>query len=162
MLHLINRVIPAPLHRLAFRAAYRARKLWLRLSQAENNGCSEIARDYAGRVLLVRHSYGPPVWTFPGGGMHKGEEPEAAALREFAEELDAAIIDPQHLGTLRETYLGGTNNAHVFTGVIAGEPRPDMREVVEARFFARDDLPSNTSRTVQARLQLLDQQLQQR
>lgn len=152
MLHLI----PPPIHRGLYRVAFRLRKIWLRVNRAPLSGCSVIALDSEGRVLLVRHSYGAPVWSFPGGGMNKVEEPLAAALREFAEELRATIRDPQLLGTFSETYLGTINIAHVFSGQIEGDPQPDMRELVEAHFFHRDDLPANISRTVFKRLELLE------
>lgn len=151
MLHLI----PAPLHRALFRAGHGMRKIFLRHIADEVHGCCIIGRDEAGGILLVRHSYGPPVWSFPGGGMRKNEDPEAAALRELAEELGCTLHQPVHLGLQQNQYLGSTNHVRVFTGLVCGEPIPDMREVVEARFFALDSLPENRSRSVELRLTLL-------
>ncbi len=151
MLHLI----PAPVHRALYRLAHQLRRRWLRMVGGEVQGCSIIARDAEGRVLLVRHSYGSQAWSFPGGGMKKGEDVLAAASREFAEELRCGLIDPQHLGTLDEHFHGARNLAHVVTGLADGEPRPDMREVVEARFFALEAMPDGVSRTVAVRLRML-------
>lgn len=151
MLHLI----PPRLHRALYRLAHRARRQWLRLRGGEVHGCAIIARDGQGRVLLVRHSYGSRQWAFPGGGMKKGEDVLVAAAREFAEELRCGLRDPQHLGTLDEEFHGARNLAHVVTGLADGAPRPDMREVVEARFFAVDALPDGTSRSVAVRLRML-------
>jgi 8-oxo-dGTP pyrophosphatase MutT (NUDIX family) len=148
-------LIPAPLHRLLYRAAHRLRSRWLGLRGGEIHGCSMIARDAAGRVLLVRHSYGSRNWAFPGGGMQQGEDPLAAALREFAEELGCSVSDPRLLARVEEDYHGARNVAHICTGLIDGEPRPDMREIVEARFFPPDDLPADTSPRVAERLALL-------
>lgn len=39
-----------------------------------------------GNILLVRTWFGKQRWAFPGGGIAKGESPEAAALREVREE----------------------------------------------------------------------------
>ena len=153
MLHLI---LPPALHRQAYRVAFHVRRHWLRLFVGEIRGCSVIARDGAGRVLLVRHSYGSGLWCFPGGGINRGEEPQAAAHREFAEELGCAISQVQAIGVLEEDYHGTRNVAHVFTGLVAGDPRPDRREIVEARFFARDALPQPIAASVTRRLALLD------
>lgn len=155
--HVLHLILPAAVHRLAYRLAHRVRTRWLRWTGQTIHGCSMIAADGQGRVLLVRHSYGTGLWGFPGGGLSRGEEPLAGALREFAEELRCTVRDPVHLGTLDEDYHGARNVAHVFTGLIEGQPRPDMREIVEARFFAPDDLPERLSRTVAPRLALLQQ-----
>ncbi|WP_336920032.1 NUDIX domain-containing protein [Altererythrobacter lauratis] len=136
--------------------AYWLRSKWLRLRGGEVHGCSIIARDDAGRVLLVRHSYGTGRWAFPGGGMRRGEDALAAACREFAEELGCAVTDPVHLATVEEEFHGARNVAHIFTGLIDGEPVPDGREIVDARFFAPDNLPSDTAPNVRRRLALLE------
>jgi 8-oxo-dGTP pyrophosphatase MutT (NUDIX family) len=150
------RLIPPPLHRQLYRVAYHARKRWLRLSRAEVHGCTVIGRDAAGRFLLVRHSYGPDVWAFPGGGMRPNEDPLAAALREFAEELGCTLADPSFVGHQQDRYLGTVNHVRVFTGLVEGDPLPDRREIVEARFFAVDQFPARISSTVRARLALID------
>jgi ADP-ribose pyrophosphatase YjhB (NUDIX family) len=151
MLHLI----PPVLHRALYRLAHQARKNWLQLVGGQVYGCTIIARDGNGHVLLVRHSYGSRQWAFPGGGMKPDEDVLAAATREFAEELRCGLIDPLHLGTLDKTFHGARHIAHAVTGLAHGEPNPDMREVVEARFFARDALPDGTSRSVGVWLELL-------
>ncbi len=158
MLHLI----PAPLHRALYRLAHALRKRWLRLSQAEVHGCTVIARDAEGRFLLVLHSYGAPYWSFPGGGMHKNEDALAAALREFREEVGCELSDPQFLGLQEDIYHGTKNHVRVFTGLIDGQPQPDMREIVEAKFFASGEFPRNCSRVVPLRLKLLPELSQQR
>ena len=80
-------LLPRSLHRLALRVAHRLRHVWRRLAKPQLRGVSVILRDPEGRVLFVRHTYGPPDWSLPGGGIARGEAPEAAARREMAEEL---------------------------------------------------------------------------
>jgi ADP-ribose pyrophosphatase YjhB (NUDIX family) len=50
-----------------------------------------------GRVLLVRHRYAPG-WRLPGGGVNRGEPPQAAVLRELAEEVGLAGGTAQFFG----------------------------------------------------------------
>jgi 8-oxo-dGTP pyrophosphatase MutT (NUDIX family) len=150
------RLIPPPLHRQLYRLAHTLRRHWLRFRGGRLYGCNIIARDGQGRLLMVRHSYGDRQWGFPGGGIGKREEPEAAARREFAEELRCGLTELRCLGTIEESDLGATNVVHVFTGLADGEPRADGRELVEARFFARDALPRPLSRKASRRLAMLD------
>jgi ADP-ribose pyrophosphatase YjhB (NUDIX family) len=56
-----------------------------------------LCRDEAGRILLCRISPSilpGEVWTLPGGGLDFGEPPEAAVVRELAEETgyDGEIV----------------------------------------------------------------------
>ena len=39
---------------------------------------------------------------------------------------------------------GTPDRSHVFTARLEGEPRPDRREIVEAGWFALDELPART------------------
>jgi ADP-ribose pyrophosphatase YjhB (NUDIX family) len=53
-----------------------------------------VCRDGEGRVLLVRGSPGadlPGVWQMPGGGIHHGEHPADAVVREIAEETGLTV-----------------------------------------------------------------------
>lgn len=152
----VLKLLPPPLHRLGYRLAFRARRLWSRRGGAKFLGCGVVGRDEAGRFLLVRHSYGPDVWAFPGGGIRKRETPLMAIVREVREELSCELGDIARLTTLKEPYLGGTNISHVFTARIVGRPRADRREILEARFFAREDFPPALSRTVPPRMEAFD------
>ena len=55
--------------------------------------------DRKGRVLVQRRPAGKMLaglWEFPGGKIEPGETPEAALVRELAEEL-GIVVDPAHL-----------------------------------------------------------------
>ncbi|MEG3151401.1 (deoxy)nucleoside triphosphate pyrophosphohydrolase [Sphingomonas sp. ZT3P38] len=55
--------------------------------------------DREGRVLVQRRPAGKMLaglWEFPGGKIEPGETPEAALVRELAEEL-GIVVDPAHL-----------------------------------------------------------------
>jgi ADP-ribose pyrophosphatase YjhB (NUDIX family) len=45
-----------------------------------------VVKSPEGNILLVRSWFGKQRWALPGGGIAKGEAPEAAALRELREE----------------------------------------------------------------------------
>jgi len=47
---------------------------------------SKIVLTFSEEVLLIRHNIGN-YWTFPGGGIEKGESPEETVKREILEEL---------------------------------------------------------------------------
>ncbi len=141
MLHLI----PAPLHRLAYRLADALRRRWWRIRRPRIRGCRVLAFDTTGRVLLVRHSYGPGKWMPPGGGLRRGEDPLLAGPRELREETGCRIEDAWQVTMVEEPLHGATNVVHVLAGRIIGTPKPDGREVVELAFFAPDALPEPMS-----------------
>ena len=150
MLHLI----PAPLHRFGLRIAYRLRNRWRRLTGDAGAGVSVIAVDGRGRVLLVRHGYGSGRWSLPGGGLGRREAPEACAKREMREELGCALEDLELIAQFEEQLYGAFHRAFVFTARLAGEPRPDGREVIEIGWFALDALPPGLARPARERLQM--------
>lgn len=153
----ILRLIPAPLHHMAFRLADTLRKCWWRLARPHVTGCCVIARDSAGRVLLVRHSYGNRDWSLPTGGVGRGEDPARTALREFEEETGCALRGSRLLAVVEGVYCGTRHTEHVFTGEVFGTPSPDGREVVALQFFALDDLPADFGNGMRVRLALLSE-----
>jgi 8-oxo-dGTP pyrophosphatase MutT (NUDIX family) len=145
MLHLI----PPPLHRVLYRLADRARRSWWRLRKPHRNSAHIVAFDEAGKVLLVRHSYGRRVWTLPGGGVGRNESPRAAALREFREELACGLVDLRSLGVTKQEESGSRDMKHVFAAGLAGIPVIDRREIVAAQLFDPAALPADRGRNVE-------------
>lgn len=135
------RLIPAPLHRLGYRIAHALRKRWWRIARPRLYGVRVLAIDAQGRVLLVRHSYGSGRWLPPGGGMHPGENACAAGLRELLEETGCTIDGIREIAQVEEPLYGAPNVVRIVGGAIVGTPRPNLREIVETRFFAPDALP---------------------
>jgi len=148
----VFRLIPPPLHRAPLVQAHRLRVVWWRLRKPLLIGCRVLAFDEAGRVLLVRHSYGSGRWMLPGGGVARGEAPLVAACRELAEETRCALLDPREIAVIEEPLAGATNRVHVITGQTVGVPQGDGREIVEARFFAPEAMPPDLARQLQDHL----------
>lgn len=155
---LIERLLPARLHRALLPLAHRLRHSWRKLSGAPIAGVSILITNSAGDVLLLKHSYGPKVWALPGGGMKRGEDPQECARREVQEELGLALDELHSLGTLEEQLSGSPHTAHLFGAICDAPPRPDRREVIEARFFALDALPQPLGHTTERRLDFFKSQ----
>lgn len=148
------RLIPKSLHRLVLRIAHRIRHRWRGVSGRTGEGVSVIASDLDGRILLVRHSYGPPNWYFPGGGRRRNEPAETAARRELREETGCEIAALASVGEIEEELSNAPHRAHLFAGVVDAVPKVDGREVVEARFFPVHSLPEPLSPRTRTRLAL--------
>ena len=148
----MRHLLPKPVGRAALRVAHRLRHHWRRIAKPQLHAITVGLHDEAGRVLFIRHSYGPRGWTLPGGGVTRSEDPADAARREMHEELGVRLGELDLLGTLTETVSGAPQTAHVFGARLDEEPRPDGREVIEARFFSRDEVPGPLSELTLRRL----------
>jgi ADP-ribose pyrophosphatase YjhB (NUDIX family) len=149
-------LIPAPLHRLGLRLAYALRKRLRRITRPDLSGVAVVLEDGAGRVLLVRHSYGPQGWSLPGGGLGRGEDPADAARREMGEELECELDALECVLVVQEQLSGAPHTAHVFTARPLTEPIADQREIDAVRWFARDELAqADLTRVTRRRLEEL-------
>ena len=145
-------LIPRPLHRAALRLAHAIRHRWRRFTKLPLAGVSVFVTDMEGRLLLVRHSYGPGGWALPGGGMGRNEEPLAAAAREVGEEVGCSLEAVRVVERIEETISGSPHTAWLVAGTTRDYPRPDRREVIEARFFPLHSLPEPQSALTRKRI----------
>ena len=145
-------LLPASLHRALLPLAARLRHRWRRWRKAPIAGVSVIVTNLSGDVLLLKHSYGPPVWALPGGGLQRGEDPLECARREMREELGIDLARLERVAVIEEVLSGSPHTAHIFAGVCDRQPRPDGREVVEARFFPPHSLPEPLGRHTRTRI----------
>ena len=131
------------LRRLGYRTAFGALRAYWFLARPEMDGVKCVITD-RGRLLLVRHTYGPRVWDLPGGGVKRGEAPLTAARREMREELGLIDAPWGALGEIRGRVHYRHETVQVFTAELAGpELLLDYGELAEARFFACRELPSD-------------------
>jgi len=134
-------LLPAPLHRALLPLAHCLLDRWRRWRKAPITGVNIVVTNLAGDVLLLKHSYGPDVWGLPGGGLKRDEDPLDAARREVREELGVELARIEKCATLEQVLSGSPLTVHLFAGVCDRQPRPDGREVIEARFFPSHSLP---------------------
>jgi len=90
------------------------------------------ATDARGRVLLVQQRAGPfeGAWLLPGGGVHAGEPPLAAARREVSEETGCLLRGAREVAAYRVRSGGAAWTVRVFRGTVAGVPRPEEGSAV--------------------------------
>ena len=145
MLHLI----PAPLHRVLCGWRIARGGCWWRWRRADSRLFDDRPRcgrpGAAGAPFLWHRALGLSRRR-AGAGRGALERRNARICRGAGLRPDRA--DPA--GAIEEPLHGAREPSHLFTGQVAGEPVPDMREVVEARFFALDALPDAARWAVRA------------
>ena len=139
--------------RIFYRLAHKIRHRWRVWRGVPISGVAMIAQDFEGRLLLLRHSYGPPGWYLPGGGIRRVETPAQAAERELKEETGCQAEGIRPVGTFDDVVSGSPHTAHLFACSTNDQPVPDGREVIEARFFPRHSMPEPLSPRTRARIE---------
>jgi mutator protein MutT len=108
-------------------------------------------RDEEGHILLLRRSDGDNLWGFPGGGVELGERAADAVVREVREEIGLEVEPVALVGVYSSpeytfAYPNGDQVQPVTIffecRIVRGELRPDMQEIIGARYFGpEDELP---------------------
>lgn len=98
------------------------------------------------RLLMVRHRAGATPWSLPGGGVDRGEDLGSAALREVREEGGCTAKIERLLGVYYNHHHGFSNHIGVFVCSTQGAARPPIGdiEIIDARFFLPQDIPTNS------------------
>ena len=113
---------------------------------------------HGGSVLMIRNSYGTRRWTFPGGRIGRGEEPEAAARREAHEEVGILLGPLEFLGTYANERNFKHDTVFCFAGTVSDPGHHvDGREVAEACWFSLSALPDDRAPSVSDVVSLLAQ-----
>jgi 8-oxo-dGTP diphosphatase len=128
--------------RTAFRLGFPLARIWWWLTRPRHEGA--VVAVYVGAaLLLVRSSYRAG-WHLPGGGVRRGEMPEAAARRELAEEIGLAAPALLPAGVACGIWDGRRDRVHFFELRLAGLPKLqlDNREIIAARMTSPRELHS--------------------
>jgi 8-oxo-dGTP pyrophosphatase MutT (NUDIX family) len=107
-----------------------------------------VIQDREKRLLLCKHA-DRNIWVAPGGLIEPGEHPADAAVRETWEETALTVELTGILGVyggpdLIVDYANGDHAAYIgtiFRGrIIGGTMRPDGSEILDVRYFTREEL----------------------
>jgi len=110
--------------------------------------------DRQGRIFLVRHSY-VPGWHMPGGGVERRETALDALAKELREEGNLRMTEAPALFAVYFNVRTSRRDHVVFyrcDNVEQDGTRIADREIVDAGFFALDDLPDGTTRATRRRI----------
>lgn len=105
-----------------------------------------------GSLLLVRQSYRSR-WGVPGGLLQRGERPEDAARREVREEvgIDIELVgEPAVVVEAEPRRVDIVFRARPVGASADADAVPSSPEILEARWFAPDDLPELQAETSSA------------
>ena len=125
---------------------WQLKRTFLRVTGWRTRGVKVMLLNPAGELLLIRNTYGRShLHVLPGGGIHRGETPEAAAAREVREEVAVACERLTLRSVHRNHAEGKRDTIYFFTGFTTGTPRPNSFEIEEAGFWPLDALPDTVS-----------------
>jgi 8-oxo-dGTP diphosphatase len=128
--------------RSAFRLGFPLARIWWQLTRPRHEGAM-VAVYIGPALLLVRSSYRIG-WHLPGGGVRRGEMPEASARRELAEEIGLAAAALLPAGAICGIWDGRRDRVHFFELRLVEEPKLqlDNREIIAARLISPSELQS--------------------
>ena len=127
-------------YRLAFRIGFPLAVAWWHLRRPRHEGA--VVAVYVGAaLLLVRSSY-RTAWNFPGGGIRRGETPDAAARRELAEEIGLVADHMLLRGVACGIWDERRDRVHFFELRLDRLPelQLDNREIIAARLVLPEEL----------------------
>ena len=132
-----------------------------RFARGMTLGVRGVVLDRDNRVFLVKHSY-VSGWHLPGGGVETGETMLESLTRELREEGNIELSgEPQLHGIFFNRRISKRDHVAVYIvrDFIHEKPPAPNHEIVACGFYARDELPPDTTRGTRLRLaEVLDGQ----
>lgn len=94
------------------------------------------------KILMVRLTYYPDTWTFPGGGIDSKELPQTAAKREVKEEVEIELPEINFVAKLNFDHEYKKDTVFIFrTDVQNVDLKNDSKEIAESGWFSLNALP---------------------
>jgi mutator protein MutT len=113
--------------------------------------------EHDGRWLMIRNSYGPGHWTFPGGAIDRGETPEQAVRREVREEVAISLDGVEPIGSYFSKKQYKRDTVYCFRADVSSSVHEiDDREVVESAWVPAEALPEFRGPAVDRIVRMLD------
>jgi ADP-ribose pyrophosphatase YjhB (NUDIX family) len=109
------------------------------------------------KFLLVRPAYAHRRFTFPGGGVKRGEKAVEAAVRELFEETGVMVTQLTWFGSYAQEIEYKHDTVQCYYGAMeAAEAHADNFEIAEVTWFSRADVPLDCSPSVHKIFTLYD------
>ena len=126
--------------RMVLRLGFRFARVWWSIRRPRHEGA--LVAIYVGTALLLVKSSYRAEWNFPGGSVHSGETPDAAAQREMEEEIGLPSYLLRPVGSVCGNWDGRRDQVHFFELHLDCLPdlRLDNREIVDARLVSPEEL----------------------
>ena len=108
--------------------------------------------------LLIKQTYGSRMynWNLPGGGVEKNESFKDAVKREVFEEVGIALPDVIEIKRYTSNLEYKVDTVYCFySKVITKNIVIDKNEILEAKWFPKNNLPENISRSIKESLTVL-------
>ncbi|MGH2760799.1 MAG: NUDIX domain-containing protein [Actinomycetota bacterium] len=135
--------------RTLYQLANRVRKVYWFLFRPRTRGVKCVI-EHDGRWLLIRNTYGPDHWTFPGGAIGRNEEPTDAARREAFEEVGIRLGALTYIGSYKTNRDHKRDTVYCYTsGTSTAHHQIDGVEIREARWFPPTSIPADHGPSVE-------------
>ena len=128
--------------------------LYWRVSRGLTLGVRGMAIDRDGRIFLIKHSY-VAGWHLPGGGVEPGETMREALAREMKEEGNIEFrVAPEFFGMYFNPRDSDRDHVglYVIRDYVQPVPPTPNAEIIAHGFYARDQLPADTTPATRARI----------
>jgi len=106
----------------------------------------KVLIQHENKFLFIRNAYGLKKWTFPGGGLKRGEAPEQGGRREVFEEVGIVIKNILYMGDYQSSRLYKRDTIYGYYSIVDTPYfKIDSTEIEEAKWLSLDKIPKDYS-----------------